>query len=337
MIHLSGALGLTGEQIDDVLTMASRAPSLHNAQPWRFRVTRNTIELHADLSRALDVVDPDGMELRIACGAALFNLRLALHGHGVRPIVTVLPDQARPDFVAVVRAGGHRTATPEQARLLAAIPLRRTNRHPFSDESVSSRELGLLRRAAVDEGAWLHVVADRAERRMMHELAAKAHREQMADPAFRAELAHWTAVTPDRRDGVPAAAGGPLANTPRSWVMRDFTGVTDAEGRSYEEEPAIAVLSSHLSGRVAEINAGQALERVLLTATAEGLAVSFLSQVVEVPAIRDQLRRLIHGTRPPQAVLRIGRGWPVQATPRRELAELVMVDEPVSAETHPPR
>ena len=69
---------------------------------------------------------------------------------------------------------------------------------------------------------------------------------------------------------------------------------------------------------------GQALQRVLLTATAAGLATSFLSQVVEVPQTREELRRLIGGTRPPQAVLRIGHGWPVAATPRREAGDLLM-------------
>ena len=106
--------------------------------------------------------------------------------------------------------------------------------------------------------------------------------------------------------------------------MRDFTGGTGPDrvpGKDFEHEPMIAVLTSHLSGPAAEIGAGQALQRVLLTATAAGLATSFLSQVVEVPQTREQLRRLIGGTRPPQAVLRIGRGWPVPTTPRRAVTD----------------
>src|SRR5258706_15552931 len=101
MEPVPAAIGLTGEQIAEVLTAAARAPSLHNTQPWRFRLTPDTIELFADPARALGVVDPDGVELRIACGAALFNLRLALAGLGVRPIVTVLPDPTAPDLLAV--------------------------------------------------------------------------------------------------------------------------------------------------------------------------------------------------------------------------------------------
>jgi hypothetical protein len=51
--------------------------------------------------------------------------------------------------------------------------------------------------------------------------------------------------------------------------------------------------------------------------------VSFLSQIIEVTETRERLRRLIGATRPPQAVLRIGHGWPVAATPRRPVQEMV--------------
>lgn len=329
MNDIPRALGLEPDQVEDVLTTASRAPSLHNSQPWRFRLDLGVIELQLAPDTRLPVIDPDGREQRIACGAALFNLRLALAGLGVRPIVTVLPDRARPELIAEIRHGGRKRPTPDQLGLLRAVPRRRTNRRPFSDEPVSPGELQLLRRAALEEGAWLHVVDEPRQRRDVRELAARAHRAQMADPAFREELHRWTGVGPDRLDGVPATAGGPLP--PAGWLMRDFAGNGASLHRAFEDEPLIAVLSSHLSGQAAEIGVGQALERVLLAATAEGLAVSFLSQVVEVPGTREQLRRLVRGMQPPQAVLRIGRGWPVPATPRLPVDELLLDREPVGA------
>jgi len=48
------------------------------------------------------------------------------------------------------------------------------------------------------------------------------------------------------------------------------------------------------------VQAGEALQRVLLTATADGLAMSFLSQLVEVPDVRDDVQRLIATLRPPR-------------------------------------
>jgi len=108
---IAPALGLTGGQVETLLVTAGRAPSLHNSQPWCFAVTPAVIELYAERSRALPVIDPTGREMRIACGAALFNLRLALHGNGIRPqgIITAyyrVPGNARRP------GGGYRTDCP---------------------------------------------------------------------------------------------------------------------------------------------------------------------------------------------------------------------------------
>ena len=326
MTQVPAALGLTAEQVDDLLLTAGRAPSLHNSQPWWFRITPRAIELHADSERALPVADPEGREQRMACGAALFNLRLALHDHRIRPTVTLLPDRDRPELLAVVRHGGTKVPTPEQTRLLRAVPAWRTNRHPVRAETVAAPEQYALRRAALDEGAWLHVVDDHEQRVALRAIALRAHRAQTADPAYRTELAAWSARSTDQSDGVPTRAGGALPEPQDAWVLRDFSGGTGRSrvpGKDFEPEPLIAVLTSHLSGRMAEVQVGQALQRVLLTATAGGLAASFLSHVVEVAATREELRRLIGGTRPPQAVLRIGYGWPVIETPRRAPGDLL--------------
>lgn len=333
MTSIPSVWELTPEQVDGLLATASRAPSLHNSQPWRFHPTARAIELRADPERALPVADPEGRELRMACGAALFNLRLAVQQHGIRPIVTILPDRDDPDLLAVVRHGGSKAPTPEQRRLLTAVPAWRTNRHPYSDEAVAPSDKYALRRAALDEGAWLHIVGEPEQRAALREMVVRAHDIQVADPGYLAELERWTAASEGRRDGVPAAAAGPLPEPQDPWVLRDFTGGkgrTRVPGKDFEKEPMIAVLTSHLSGDAAEVQVGQALQRVLLTATAGGLATSFLSQVVEVSAIRQELRQLIGGTRPPQAVLRIGHGWPVAATPRRESADLLVPERTTS-------
>lgn len=65
-------------EIEQVIKPAGLAPSLYNAQPCRFRILPQVIELHFAPFRRLPAADPAGRELRLACGAALFNLRLAL-------------------------------------------------------------------------------------------------------------------------------------------------------------------------------------------------------------------------------------------------------------------
>jgi hypothetical protein len=301
---------------------------LHNSQPWRFRVRPQVIELWADPERRLPAADPTGREHRVACGAALFNLRLALHGHGIRPLITLHAGGDHPDFLASVRFGGHRPPTPELRQLLAAVPRRHTNRLPFADEPVTTGERAALRKASMEEGAWLHMIEDDRERSEVARLAAAAHAAQQADPAYRAEFAEWTGVAEDRDDGVPARAGDYRPAAHDSWVKRDYTGgqgrSTTSAGIPFERQPMIAVLTSYAFGPYADVTAGQAMQRVLLTATAAGLTASFLSQLIEVERAREGLRRLIGGPRGPQVVLRIGRGWPVSATPRRSVEDLLL-------------
>jgi hypothetical protein len=325
MNAVPAALGLSSDAIEGLLATAGRAPSLHNSQPWRFHVEPDLIELWNDPERRLPAADPTGREQRLACGAALYNLRLALHGHGVRPLVTVEPDPQVPDLLACIRYGGHKPPTPAQLRLLAAIPHRHTNRRPFADEPVDTRELAALRRAALEEGAWLHIVDDPQQRDALYRLATRAHATQQADPSFRAELARWTAVPDARDDGVPAHPHERRPAAHERWVRRDFTGraATAPVEVAFEHEPTLAVLSASLFGSSADVSCGQAMQRVLLTATADGLATSFLSHVIEVDKTREELRRLLRAPHSPQVLLRIGRGWPVPPTPRRPVVDML--------------
>ena len=82
-----------------------------------------------------------------------------------------------------------------------------------------------------------------------------------------------------------------------------------------------------LSGLANSMGAMIVVHTLLLTATTLGLVASFVSQPVEVPAERHQLRELLGGRLWPQAVLRIGYGTPAPPTGRRPLAETVIVDQ----------
>src|SRR5262249_17693357 len=162
--------------------------SLHNSQPWWFRLTgAGEIEVHADRSRQLDVLDPSGRELLISVGAAIFNLRLAIRREGRIPYATVLPDPERPDLIAVVRPG-LAAAPPTAALGLAdAINRRHTNRRPFRAAVVPADVLDELRVAAEHEGAVL-TVADHNVRTIITGLGRVAEKRLRDRGGYYAEL-----------------------------------------------------------------------------------------------------------------------------------------------------
>lgn len=314
---IAGSLGLSSSDIVDVLTAACAAPSLHNSQPWLFAVFPDRIEIRSDPKRALHAADPEGREQRLAIGAAVFNARLTLLRHGVRPLVTLCPRQY-PGVDAVITHGGVGTLLASEEPLARAILERHTNRKPFIEAAVSALDRSHLAHAAEVESGWLAVISDPDQRARLHALLGSANADLMADPAYRDEFARWVGRT-SSPDGVPLSAAGPAPAAQDPWTVRDF-GAGQARlrvpGKDFEAEPLLAVLASHIDGPYAQLQAGQALQRVLLTATSLGLAVSFLSQLIEVPRTRGDLHRLIGPTLYPQAVLRIGYGSPVAPTPR---------------------
>ncbi|GAA2852722.1 nitroreductase [Streptosporangium fragile] len=298
-----------------LLTAAGQAPSVHNTQPWRFRVVgREAIELLADRDRWLRVSDPRGRSLRVSCGAALFNLRLAVRVAGWEPLTRLLPSpQERPDLLATVRVP--RASRPSRAErdLYSFIGVRRTNRYPYEDRSVPGEVLDDLRTAASAEGAALFTT-DPAD---LLDYVAIAEERLAADRGYRAELAAWT-MPKARHDGVPGYVQGPRGAKDPS-PTRDF-GRHEHTAR-FEPHPQLAVLATPGDGPRDWLRAGQALQRVLLTATMHGVSASFLNQPLD---LRDILRRTDprHPLGHPQMIIRFGYGPSVPRAPRRPATEL---------------
>lgn len=100
-----GELPLTAELASLLVEAATAAPSFRNSQPWWFLVRPDdaVIELHADPAQLPPRTDPDGRAAHISCGAALFNLRLAVTCAKAEPVTRLLPDPVDPRLLATVR------------------------------------------------------------------------------------------------------------------------------------------------------------------------------------------------------------------------------------------
>lgn len=320
--------------IDEKLRFALRyavlAPSNHNTQPWHFIVDGDCIMLCADRMRALPVVDPFDRELTISCGAALFNLRVALSRFGLAYAITPFPSSADPDVLAHLRVipGGH--CDKGLAALFEAIPLRVTTREPFADEPTPAEVRQRLVDAGTTEGCDTVCVESAASREQLAALISEADQTQFKDPRFRRELASW--IHPRRlQDGMPALSSGahalldfaaPLVSS----VIRTFDlgdGVAAAHHTLVTGSPLLLCIATGTDDAPAWLAAGQALERVLLSAAAEGLTASYLNQPIEVTSLRERLRTMLNLDAAPQLLIRVGRGAAAQHSPRRPIAEVV--------------
>ena len=333
------AAGTTADILRFALRYTVLAPSSHNSQPWLFRVDGRAVEVYADRRRRLPVVDPDDRELVMSCGTALCNLRLALSHIGEGVDVSILPSGTDSDLLARVELSG-RSAAPnvETERLFAAITNRHTCRRAFDPTPVEEKIVYDLRNAAFAEGAWLFDVPDE-QRHKVTWFVTDADYIQMSEPAFRRELAHWMRTShPVRDDGMPGYALGlsELQSVVGPLMVRTFDVGTSQAAKDDELSRLSALLALIVTSsdeKTDWLAAGQALQRVLLMATAAGLQASFLNQPIEISSIRLQLARALGLPGHPQVLLRFGFGPHVAPTPRRELGDVLVAEPPTPIPT----
>ncbi|SOC49602.1 hypothetical protein SAMN05660748_2330 [Blastococcus aggregatus] len=317
------------------ISLANRAPSVHNSQPWRWRIGPSSIHLFADAARGLPATDPEGRDLRLSCGAALHHLRVALLATGLATTVHRLPNPAQPEHLATVETHAG-IPLAEDLALARAIEVRRSDRRVFSSWPVPEQMLDALITVADHQGAHLTVLDRESHRNAVARLVERAAVQQALTPDLAREIARWTGRTRGAEDGVPAA------NVPKesegTVPVRHFAGARQQQnplGTDESDGTVLTLLSTTHDGPVDQLRAGEALSAVLLTATRFGLATDPVSQPLETPTTLAELRSsVLGGAAAPQILLRLG--WaPMSATPvpltgRRPLADTVDdLDEPV--------
>lgn len=325
-----------------IVDHARRAPSIHNTQPWAWRIDGSELELWADRSRRLAMTDPGGRNLVLSCGTALQHAVVAAQALGEAARVEHLPDPDHPDLLA--RLSFTRAPYRDGDELyLRAIDERCTDRRRFTSWPVPEGRLVDLANHAKHWGAWAVPVTDAAVRFRVEMLVEDALRAQLDDERVVAEERTWVArgSGSSTTEGIPARAVPPLTGAfgERRSRFAAQEVVEPPSQRLGETTDGLLAVCTRGDDPVDWLHAGEALSALWLRATLTGLSLVPMSQVVEVPSTRRPLDELVlHGNGHAQILARIG--WQeigrrnLGRTPRRSLDD-VLVRE--AAESHPAR
>jgi len=317
---------------------AVHAPSVHNTQPWRFGHGERLIDVYADASRRLRVADPDGREMMISCGAAVFPLRVALRYLGWLPRTRLFPDPSQPALVARVCWDDNRIAADSCEReMFAAVIARLTHRGGFGPGPLPAGTFPVLRDEAAREGAMLRLVADDDQRAALAAVVQAGEHALRLDGKRAAEQAAWV-VSPGstRHDGIPPGAyPAEPAHTEPDFPGRDFAAGQGwgraAPSVAGERFPgAVCLLATGANEPADWLVAGQALQRVLLRAAASGVAAALHTQPLELPQLRDFIRLQLAARAHPQMIIRFGvTSQASTASIRRPVGDVLLGSDPV--------
>lgn len=310
------------ERQRELVRFATLAASGHNAQPWKFSLGPNSIEIHPDYSRRLPAVDPENRELWIGLGCALENLTIAA---GALGLASEIRYPGSEDHLKIHLSADSRRETP----LFHAIMIRQNTRSEYDGTPVPSRDLDALRALPLEPGIGLRFVESDSDRAMVSEYVRRGTRIQFAGDAFVRELESWIRfnkkVALATCDGLYSGSSG-SPDVPR-WLGKLFVASTkpDADERKLRSSVGVVLITSESDGKADWVRVGKVYERLALTLTSRNLKLAFLNQPVEAKALRGPLQSaLTLGDALPQLLVRFGFGSPSPLSQRRPVEETIL-------------
>jgi nitroreductase len=328
--------GPTRDVLEHLALLATRAPSIHNTQPWRLEVVDGAVQVHADRSRQLHVLDPDARQLTLSCGAVVHHLEVAARALGLRAATALLPDADDPDHLADVALSTGDAPSEDEVAHAVDILHRHTVRGRFTNEELPYGLVARLRDIVEGQGAMLRVLQPQE---VVGVAVLMDHAESLLldTPGYAEELGTWVwpAGTVDLRDdGLPDSVVEPGQDRAEEVRGRQFrperpTSPTSRASlvAALAEHPTLVLLTTVADTPYDWLLAGRALSALLLQAAHEGVAAQPLGQVSDVPSTRVELRGELGVIGVPQMLLRLGHAEGPLETPRRPVDE-VLTDHP---------
>jgi hypothetical protein len=310
------AVAINTDPLFQAAVLAGSAPSLHNTQPWRWRVHGNRLDLVLERARVLHSTDPHARLATLSCGTALHHARLHHAASGWHATVRRFPDPANGDHLARLLLDRPAPVDQDALRLLRAVARRQTDRRVTPGAPLDFDRLRPVTTAARREGADLKLLRPR----QVFDLAEAFNRAQSAvenDSGRLAELAGSVTASHTDTIGIPA----PALTTDRWTVIGPGHGLHRSAatliGESHHHASIFAILHGIGDSSHDWLRAGEALSACWLTA--DRVQVSLLPQsfAIEVPAARELVRELLEPTDSPYLVLRFASAEPHSGTAPR--------------------
>lgn len=314
--------------IRELLEYARLAPSVHNAQPWRFVVSGNTISLAVAPERVLGAGDPTSRETWISFGICLEAMLQAAKGLGMKAKITDIQGAALSDIIATVQVtpGGAK----KQPAVLKALKDRHTHREKMEPASVPPDLIENCKQAISDlDGVSVFFMKDKPAIKQVASYTFKAMQLALGSPDFRHELYHLV-----RYNWSPARTGmhgytlgeGMLGSVFGKLSIKLGLGLSlKARHDQHRIEDASALVFVATRGDVPSfwLRAGQGYLRVALEIAKSGLAQGTLAAPIEAPGFHEDIEKLLDTPLRLQTMLRIGKAaHPVRSSPRLEVDEL---------------
>lgn len=286
------AAGSPRQKLEFALKYAVLAPVESQWPPWDFRVSDTYLELIAKTNPSPEMVDPDGREALIGCGAALLYLKIALKHFGCLGRVALFPDLGDSTLLARIYPGHGGEQETRERLLFEAMTGSRDNFSSTTETPVSETMLAALGHAAAGERGWLDFVQRETNRQEVEKITMAGQQWSMT---FDLSGAQPTKIAVAKRPTRLLSAFGGRSIRPAIDPLQPAAGLA----------ATLAVVKTKTDDKHGWLEAGQTMARTILQAQALGLSWAFFNSVRRREA-RSALRMQVGHKGFAQIILRFG-------------------------------
>lgn len=311
-----------------IASYASKAPSGHNTQPWKFHITDSTITVLPNLDVALPVVDKNNRELFISLGCAVENLCIAASYFGYTTHIIEC------NIEAIILEFTKNDLTIEDS-LFHQIEKRQTNRNIYNGNKISDGILQQLQSIPKENGIQFYFTEINTPfANTITQYIIKGNEIQMADIAFKNELLSWMRFNKKQveatHNGLSYLVFGnpPLPRILARPIVSLFlkpNAQNKSDRKKIDSSSHFVVCTTQRDIIEEWINLGRTLQRFLLKVTEIGISYAFLNQPCEVPVLAFDLREILPVNKEhPTLIMRIGYAKQIPYSPRKKIETLLV-------------
>jgi hypothetical protein len=318
------------DMINEIIKYAAMAPSGHNAQPWKFFVSQDSIVIFPDYSRTLPVVDPDDREMFISLGCALENLIIAAEHFGYRAEVNYNLEIQYQERITVFLKSDSAAANS----LFEQIERRQTTRNEYNGNKVPNNELEYIKNNIFCREVGVHFLIEKESINKIIELVKKGNIHQFGDERFMDELKFWIRFSEseaeEKQDGLLSSTTG-NPSVPR-WIGKIFMNLfhsakdqNEIDEKFIKSSAGVILFSTAKNDKMAWIETGRTFEKFSLLTTKMNLKCAFINQPVEIKELNEDLLRIFEIEKGyPQLLVRFGYSSLMPKSPRRNLNDVLI-------------
>jgi hypothetical protein len=335
-----------------VLSYALLAPNPHNKQSWIIDLkSPESFDLYVDPKRLLPDTDPPFRQIHIGQGTFLENLDLAAGHFGYSTHIDYFPQGLYDNNVLENKPVAFiqllKSTNVSSDPLFASIVKRQSNMRVFSNVALSDVQLESIRAVVplADTDRYLTVTTDLQQRKKLAEFATRAMTIEVANRQRNEESINMFRFNDDElnrfRDGFGVPQRG--ADGIKKYLIEHLLISRKAflaEGSSFaaqsiegtrdqaESAAAFGWLVSKGNSRLDQVKVGRIYNRINLTATAVGVAMRPMSQVLQeytdMAALQKEFKAYLQipAEHTVQMFFRLGIAEPTRPTARRRLSSL---------------